>query len=72
MNIQIVIQVNDKILFSTIVFPVVFNTKLTPSGGQTAWYTALERKFLFSLRGKIKLCNLALRERTGVGFSLRR
>ena len=31
---------------------------------------ALDVKFLFSLRHKIKLCDLALREHTGVGFLL--
>ena len=67
-------------LHENIVFPLVFPAVLTLSllhrggGGdtETAWYNALEIKFLFPLRGKIKLCDLALRKHTGVGFSLRR
>lgn len=38
----------------------------------TALYTALDTKFLLSLRDMIKFCELALRERTRVGFALRR
>jgi len=70
MNIQAMhSDYNNKILFFHFSLSCSLNTKLTPLG---AWYNALEIKFLFSFRGKIKLCDLALSERTWVGFSLRR
>jgi len=67
-GLQIMNNVNSKVLFFHYSLSCCLKLSL-PRREQTAWYNALEIKLLFYLSGKIKLYDLALRERTGDGFS---